>query len=90
MNWWNWDFYCSEQAEIRSFTMPPEEKMKHYFCYICKKKGKKVRNPEWVIDMFKCLICEDVYMCNEHSIYAKSLESFARICCRHSRYTPGH
>eukprot|EP00971_Amphidinium_carterae_P169582 3359687-Amphidinium_carterae.1 len=83
MNWWNWDYYCSEQTEIRSFTMPPEEKMKHYFCYICKKKGKKVRNPEWVIDMFKCLICEDVYMCAGHSIHAKCLESFARICCRH-------
>eukprot|EP00971_Amphidinium_carterae_P032061 631414-Amphidinium_carterae.2 len=39
--------------------------------------------------MFKCLICEDVYMCAEHSIHAKCLESFARICCRHSRYTPG-
>eukprot|EP00971_Amphidinium_carterae_P349127 6490860-Amphidinium_carterae.2 len=88
MNRWNWDFYCSEQAELRSFTMPPEEKMKYYFCYICRKRGKKVRNPDWLIDMFKCLICEDVYMCAEHSIQVRSLESVARICCRHTRYTP--
>eukprot|EP00971_Amphidinium_carterae_P242568 4816124-Amphidinium_carterae.2 len=46
MNWWNWDYYCSEQAEIRSFAMPSEEKMKYYYCYVCKKKGKKTKNPD--------------------------------------------
>eukprot|EP00971_Amphidinium_carterae_P315005 6261845-Amphidinium_carterae.1 len=56
-----WEVHCSEQTEERSFAMPSEEKMKYYHCYTCKKKGMKKRNPEWVVDMFKCLICEDVY-----------------------------
>eukprot|EP00971_Amphidinium_carterae_P003849 76383-Amphidinium_carterae.1 len=81
-NWWSWDFHCCVQAEFRCLTVPEREKMKHYVCYICKKPGTWVTDPDQ-IDMYKCLICDDVYMCKEHSIFLKSLDCAARVCCRH-------
>eukprot|EP00971_Amphidinium_carterae_P125857 2493336-Amphidinium_carterae.1 len=89
MSWSNWDFYCCVQTEYRCLKVPPEGRMHYYECYICKKPGTRPKHPDDA-EMFKCLICEDVYMCKDHSIFLQSLESGARICCRHSRYTPRH
>eukprot|EP00971_Amphidinium_carterae_P301048 5981689-Amphidinium_carterae.1 len=89
MSWWNWDFYCCMQQEYRCLTLPSENKMHRYYCYVCEKPGTKPRHPDEA-EMFKCLICEDIYMCRTHSIFLMSLGSSARVCCRHSRYTPGH
>eukprot|EP00971_Amphidinium_carterae_P262259 5201870-Amphidinium_carterae.1 len=89
MSWWNWDFYCCVQTEYRCLQLPPEDKMHRYYCYVCEKPGTRPEHPDSA-ELFKCLICEDVYMCKEHSIFLKSLGSSARVCCRHNRYTPGH
>eukprot|EP00971_Amphidinium_carterae_P074758 1477342-Amphidinium_carterae.1 len=87
VNGWNWECFCYEQTELRCLVMP--DKMSKYRCYVCQKPGKQIQHPDQA-DTYKCLICDDVYMCKEHSIFLKCLESFARICCRHNRYTPGY
>eukprot|EP00971_Amphidinium_carterae_P242589 4816654-Amphidinium_carterae.1 len=89
MSWWNWDFYCCVQTEYRFLTVPPEDRMHYYHCYVCNKPGTRPNHPDNA-ELFKCLICEDVYMCKEHSIFLQCLESATRICCRHNRYTPRH
>eukprot|EP00971_Amphidinium_carterae_P061747 1222815-Amphidinium_carterae.1 len=60
-----------------------------FFCCVQTEYRTRPKHPD-AAELFKCLICEDVYMCREHSIFLQCLDSGARICCRHSRYTPRH
>eukprot|EP00971_Amphidinium_carterae_P129815 2571233-Amphidinium_carterae.2 len=59
-------------------------------CYACRKGHPDIRPRTWP-RLSRCLICKNVYMCQDHRIFLACLGygSTATICCRHSRFTPG-
>eukprot|EP00971_Amphidinium_carterae_P274287 5443276-Amphidinium_carterae.4 len=77
--------YWKQQTELFCDFPPPQEVIDAglHRCYVCKAMYTE-ENP---VTLKRCLMCRDIYMCCEHWRRLACLDSFAVVCCRHSRYT---
>eukprot|EP00971_Amphidinium_carterae_P038017 747509-Amphidinium_carterae.1 len=81
-----WHVYWNRQTELFCDFPPPQEVEEAglYRCYVCRAMPTR----ENQVTLKRCLICRDVYMCRDHWRRLACLDSFAVVCCRHSRFTP--
>eukprot|EP00971_Amphidinium_carterae_P011962 235990-Amphidinium_carterae.1 len=79
---WRWEQYWYDKLQARSFRRSLEYGPLPV-CYVCRKTGT------WSASLSRCIICDDVFMCREHSIFPACLPVRTPICCLHSRWTRG-
>eukprot|EP00971_Amphidinium_carterae_P322300 6405827-Amphidinium_carterae.2 len=76
---WRWEEYCYEKLQARSHRYHGKDQ----HCYVCKKRESYYQR------LYCCIICDDVYMCRQHSIFPACIPVMTPICCLHSRWTRG-
>eukprot|EP00971_Amphidinium_carterae_P237867 4722461-Amphidinium_carterae.1 len=84
-----WYDYWNHQADL--FCDQPAAQVTRraglYRCYVCKQQHWTNRDG---VELRRCLICRNVFMCPRHWIRPACLDTdVAVVCCRHTRLTPG-
>eukprot|EP00971_Amphidinium_carterae_P336227 6472471-Amphidinium_carterae.1 len=76
------DLYCDRPATQAT------RRAGLFRCYVCKKQHWTIRDG---VELRRCLICKNVFMCPRHWIRPACLidTEIAVVCCRHTRLTPG-
>eukprot|EP00971_Amphidinium_carterae_P317645 6314279-Amphidinium_carterae.1 len=85
-----WHVYWNHQADL--FCEAPANdttrRAGRYRCYVCKQQHWSITRDG--VELRRCLICRNVFMCPKHWIRLACMDTtFAVVCCRHTRFTPG-
>eukprot|EP00971_Amphidinium_carterae_P335146 6470833-Amphidinium_carterae.1 len=89
---WRWEEYCYEKLQSRCYNGRPRYDRPRNSprdplrpeCYVCKKPPTPQQ-----YGLYRCIICDDVYMCRKHAIFPACIPVRTPICCAHSRWTRG-